>query len=82
MQMGLEMQKVVARIARKEGVDVAVRIAHTGRCGGIIGTVRFHFDMWGGAVYGAVKMEEQGRRGVSISRCDVFSGRGSLRMHA
>ena len=36
--------------------------------GGIIGTVRFHFDMWGGAVYGAVKMEEQGERGrVHIS---------------
>ena len=70
VRMGLEMQKVVARIARKEGVDVAVRIGvHTGRCtGGIIGTVRFHFDMWGGAVYGAVKMEEQGEKGrVHIS---------------
>ena len=38
VRMGLEMQKVVARIARKEGVDVAVRIGvHTGRCtGGIM----------------------------------------------
>ena len=65
VRMGMQMQDVVRRIAAKEGVDVAVRIGvHTGRCtGGIIGTVRFHFDMWGNAVYGAVKMEEQGEKG-------------------
>ena len=64
VRMGMEMQEVVKRIAKKEGVDVAVRIGvHTGRCtGGIIGTVRFHFDMWGGAVYGSVKMEETGEK--------------------
>ena len=47
VRMGMQMQDVVRRIAAKEGVDVAVRIGvHTGRCtGGIIGTVRFHFDM-------------------------------------
>ena len=31
--------------------------------GGIIGTVRFHFDMWGNGVNGAVRMEETGERG-------------------
>ena len=31
--------------------------------GGIIGTVRFHFDMWGGAVIGAMRMEELGSSG-------------------
>ena len=64
VRMGMQMQKVVQRVAANEGVDVAVRIGvHTGRCtGGIIGTVRFHFDMWGGAVYGCVKMEEQGEK--------------------
>lgn len=48
----------------QEGVDVAVRIGiHTGVVtGGIIGTVRFHFDMWGSGVNGAVKMEEMGER--------------------
>ena len=70
VRMGLAMQHVVTRIATHEGIDIAVRIGvHTGRCtGGIIGTVRFHFDMWGGAVVGAVKMEETGERGrVHIS---------------
>ena len=37
---------------------------HTGNVtGGIIGTVRFHFDMWGEAVAGAVAMEEGGAKG-------------------
>jgi class 3 adenylate cyclase len=70
VRMGLAMQEVVTRIALAEGIDVAVRIGvHTGLCtGGIIGTVRFHFDMWGGAVVGAVKMEETGEKGrVHIS---------------
>ena len=70
VRMALGMQVVVQEIAEKEQIDVAVRIGvHTGRCtGGIIGTVRFHFDMWGGAVYGAVKMEETGEKGrVQIS---------------
>ena len=63
--MGLAMQQVVRRIADERRIDIAVRIGvHTGRCtGGIIGTVRFHFDMWGAAVYGAVKMEETGEKG-------------------
>ena len=30
--------------------------------GGIIGTVRFHFDMWGNGVIGAMKMEELGKK--------------------
>ena len=28
--------------------------------GGIIGTVRFHFDMWGNGVRGAMYLEEMG----------------------
>ena len=64
VRMGLQMQMVVAEIAKEKGIVVAVRIGvHTGRCtGGIIGTVRFHFDMWGAAVQGSVKMEEQGEK--------------------
>ena len=58
------VQMAVARKARKDGIDVAVRIGvHTGRVtGGIIGTLRFHFDMWGAGVNGAVRMEEAGER--------------------
>ena len=64
VRMGLQMQQVVAEIAKEKDIVVAVRIGvHTGRCtGGIIGTVRFHFDMWGAAVQGSVKMEEQGEK--------------------
>ena len=77
VRMGLAMQDVVEHIAAtkkvdgsEEKLDIAVRLGvHTGRCtGGIIGTVRFHFDMWGGAVVGAVKMEESGeKRRVHVS---------------
>lgn len=43
------------------GVRVGV---HTGKVmGGIIGLVRFHFDMWGNGVSGAVRMEELGQKG-------------------
>ena len=80
VRMGMGMQEVVKRVAAKERIDIAVRIGvHTGRCtGGIIGTVRFHFDMWGGAVYGAVKMEETGEKGrvhVSDASHDLLGGR-------
>ena len=65
VRMGLEMQEVVKRTAAREGIDIAVRIGvHTGRCtGGIIGTVKIHFDMWGGAMAGAIRMEESGAKG-------------------
>ena len=62
VRMGLAMQEVVKKKAESEGIDIAVRIGvHTGNVtGGIIGTVRFHFDMWGNGVNGSVKMEETG----------------------
>jgi len=39
----------------KQNVNIGIRIGiHTGTAiGGIIGTVRFHFDMWGRAMLGA-----------------------------
>ena len=47
--MGVAMQEVVQRKAAVEEIEIAVRVGvHTGRVtGGIIGTVRFHCDMWG-----------------------------------
>lgn len=46
--MGVAMQDVVQRKAAAEEIEIAVRVGvHTGRVtGGIIGTVRFHLDMW------------------------------------
>ena len=60
--MACEMVGVVADVAAERGVDISARVGlHTGGAvGGIIGTVRFHFDMWGGGVYGAA--EELGQR--------------------
>ena len=60
VRMGLAMQDVVRDVASRRAIDIGVRIGvHTGRCtGGIIGTVRIHFDMWGSAVVGAVRASE------------------------
>ena len=57
LRMGLAMQLAVRAKVAAEGVDIAVRIGvHTGRVtGGIIGTRRFHFDMWGNGVNGATR---------------------------
>ena len=65
MRMAVEMQEIVKAKSFQTGAEINIRIGvHTGKCtGGIIGTVRYHFDMWGGAVYGAVKMEETGEKG-------------------
>ena len=65
VRMGLAMQRTVEEKASALGVDISVRIGvHTGKVmGGIIGTVRFHFDMFGNGVSGAVRMEELGTKG-------------------
>lgn len=59
------MAKVVATESRHRGLNINVRIGvHTGMVmGGVIGTVRFHFDMWGNGIVGAMKMEEMGVKG-------------------
>ena len=61
----MAMQRCVAAVCASHGVDIGARIGvHTGLImGGIIGTVRFHFDMWGNGVIGAMKMEEMGAKG-------------------
>ena len=60
--MACEMVGVVADVAAERGVDISARVGlHTGGAvGGIIGTVRFHFDLWGAAIAGAASLEEQG----------------------
>ena len=60
--MGLSMLDEVELCKREHGVDIAIRVGvHTGPAiGGIIGTVRFHFDLWGAAIAGAASLEEQG----------------------
>ena len=64
VRFGLAMQEKVVEVAAQRGVDIGARIGvHTGMVmGGIIGTVRFHFDMWGNGVIGAMKMEELGTK--------------------
>ena len=62
-RMGLAMAQAVAKVAADQGIKVTARIGiHTGMViGGIIGTVRFHFDMWGDGVRGAMHLEELGQ---------------------
>ncbi|KAL1498553.1 hypothetical protein AB1Y20_013872 [Prymnesium parvum] len=65
VRFALAMQAGVKEVASARSIDIGCRVGvHTGMVmGGIIGTVRFHFDMWGPAVIGALKMEELGGRG-------------------
>ena len=67
--MGRTTQAVIDK-ALSTGLAISMRVGvHTGMViGGIIGTVRFHFDMWGNGVIGAMRMEELGAKGrVHIS---------------
>ena len=63
--IGLCMVEAVAAQSRACGLEVGARIGiHTGLLmGGIIGTVKFHFDMWGNGIAGAMQMEEMGATG-------------------
>ena len=68
--VAVAMQDVIRARAEETGLDIALRIGiHTGRViGGIIGTVRFHFDMWGPGLIGAGHMETLCKHGkVHIS---------------
>mmetsp|Transcript_11917 Transcript_11917/g.38288 ORF Transcript_11917/g.38288 Transcript_11917/m.38288 type:complete len:768 (+) Transcript_11917:85-2388(+) len=63
--MALGMIGEVQAIKEERKVDIDIRVGvHTGTAiGGIIGTVRFHFDIWGRAVAGALRLEELGAAG-------------------
>ena len=79
VSMALTMQYIVSQKAFERGVDISVRIGvHTGMViGGVIGTVRFHWDMWGNGVAGAVRLEELGQRGrvhISDVTSDLIEG--------
>ena len=83
VNMALSMQYIVSQKAFERGVDISVRIGvHTGMViGGIIGTVRFHFDMWGNGVAGAVRLEELGAKGrvhLSDLTADLVNGHFAL----
>ena len=66
----LEMQQVVSRINKEEGVNFNVRIGiHTGPLvAGVVGTQRIAYDIWGDTVNIASRMETHGEVGqVNIS---------------
>ena len=65
VRMALAMIEITNARAKTLGHPLGVRIGvHTGKVvGGIIGTIRFHYDMWGPGVMGAGHMESHGEKG-------------------
>ena len=77
VNLALAIQQAVQDKALLGGIKIGARVGvHSGSVmGGIIGTVRFHFDMWGNGVIGAMRMEEQGASGrvhVSNTTADLL----------
>jgi class 3 adenylate cyclase len=66
-RLALAMLDSVDELRAKTGVDVQVRIGvHTGAAvAGVIGHLRYAYDLWGDAVDGAKAMESGGRPGCA-----------------
>ncbi|NND84769.1 MAG: adenylate/guanylate cyclase domain-containing protein [Acidimicrobiia bacterium] len=65
VDLGLAILEVVDRIPGREGHSLQFRVGiNSGpMVGGVIGTTKFHYDVWGDAVNCAARMESQGAPG-------------------
>lgn len=88
-QLALDFMQELVAIREETGIDLQLRVGiHTGPViAGVIGTVRFSYDVWGDTVNTASRMESQGEPGrihVStetmsrISECFLLEKRGSI----
>lgn len=60
--LALEMQQVLSELGDKSGKRLAMRIGiHSGHVvAGVIGTIKYSYDLWGDAVNIAARMEQHG----------------------
>lgn len=91
-QLALDMRDALDRYNRANGTQLAMRIGiHAGPAvGGVLGTKRFLYDVWGDTVNVASRVEAAGRAG-SIHVTDAvaqqaggshaFAGRGLIELH-
>jgi class 3 adenylate cyclase len=65
-EMAMDMQKVVAWLSAGEGIKFNIRIGMSSGpvIGGIIGSKKFIYDLWGDAVNIASRMESHGMGGA------------------
>jgi len=65
-EMAMDMQKVVAWLSAGEGIRFNIRIGISSGpvIGGIIGSKKFIYDLWGDTVNMASRMESQGQPGA------------------
>jgi len=78
---GREMVELIQRLATQGGLPINVRVGvHTGPViSGVIGTRRYHYDLWGDAVNIASRMEASGLPGrVHVSEATYWRAHTEL----
>ena len=74
VRMAIDMQRAVSGIARRTAHDLQLRVGlHAGPVtAGVIGDIKFAYDLWGDTVNVASRMESLGRPGrIHVSRAIV-----------
>ena len=90
-QLALDMRDALDRYNRVNGTQLAMRIGiHAGPAvGGVLGTKRFLYDVWGDTVNVASRVEAAGRAGSihvtdtvaqQAAGCFAFAGRGLIEL--